>query len=137
MSPVPAKTIKEIFSLEGGDAPSAAERADAASRVYEKLLAQLSPLLGVNGVRALLGRSARLRKAEFAFLADPTVVESAERLHAALRELAPDAASAAAEGLFGTFCALITTFIGERLTAEVLRTAWPPLDELASKEIAK
>jgi len=137
VSSAPEETIKEIFSLEGGGAAGAAGRADAAARVYEKLMAQLSPLLGIVGVQALLGRSARLRMADFAFLGDAAVVESADRLRQALVSLEPDAISAAAEALFGTFCALITTFIGERLTTQVLRSAWPMVEELASKESRK
>jgi hypothetical protein len=39
-----------------------------------------------------------------------------------------------AAALFGTFFTLMTTFIGERLTTQVLRSAWPTIEEMASTE---
>ena len=40
----------------------------------------------------------------------------------------------AAAILFGTFFELLTTFIGERLTPQVLRSAWPTIEETAPTE---
>src|SRR5678816_4596544 len=94
--------------------------AAAAARVYDKLNAQLSPLLSAPGFHALLVRSARLTRGEFVCLADVGVVDSSASLRACLLTLDPVAAAATAEALFGTFFALITTFIGERLTTQTL-----------------
>ena len=96
----------------------------AAGRVYDTLQAHLAPLLGSAGVRALLARSAKLTQRRFSFL-EVAVVESSTKLRECLHAQDAAVATESAEALFGTFFALITTFIGERLTIEALRRAWP------------
>jgi hypothetical protein len=49
----------------------------------------------------------------------------------------PAVATESAAALFGNFFTLITTFIGERLTAQLLRSAWPNFDETAPTEKKK
>lgn len=85
------------------------------SRVYDRLHGHLAPLLGGTGVQLLLARSAKVTSGE---RAGPGAVGDAE--------------SAAA--LLGTFLALLTTFIGERLVTQVLRSAWPTIEEATSGE---
>ena len=46
-------------------------------------------------------------------------------------------ATEAAAALFGTFLELMTTFIGERLTVLVLRSAWPTIEDTAPTETKK
>jgi hypothetical protein len=84
------------------------------------------------GVVALLTRSAKLVGGHLAFV-EPGSLESSMQLQAFLRAQEP-AAEETAAALFGTFLALLETFIGERLTTEVLRSAWPSFDETAPKE---
>lgn len=115
---------------------SADEWAAAAERVYDKLHAQLAPLIGVAGVQALLVRSLKVAHLEFA-CCDVATVESSTKLRECLRVQEPAAALETAAVLFGTFFTLITTFIGERLTTQVLRSAWPALDEPAPRETKK
>ena len=119
-----------LLAHEGAVAGSAAECTAAAGRVYDKLHAHLAPLLGSAGVRALLVRSVKLRQGQFPFL-EVAVVDSSTKLAECLR--AQDAAVAAelAAALFGTFFALINKFIGERLTTQALRRAWPTIEEIA------
>ncbi|HEX6274059.1 MAG TPA: hypothetical protein VFZ53_13515 [Polyangiaceae bacterium] len=47
-----------------------------------------------------------------------------------------DAAAVAEDAavVFGTFFALLTRLIGERLTTQLLRNAWPTLEEPAPSE---
>lgn len=133
-SPEQSETAKRLLAREGAG-PSAAQCASAAVRVYDKLLAHLGPLLGVAGVEALLARSAKLTAPEFSFLEGFTLQGSTslpERLQA--QEAA--VASAAAEAFFGNFFALMASFIGERLTTQILRRAWPAIDETAATEKA-
>lgn len=111
--------------------------AAAAEAIYEKLDAQLSPLLGRTGFQMLLARTARLAQPELACLTEVAVVESPASLRAFLRALDPAAAAEAAEVLFGTFFTLLTTFIGDRLTAQALRRAWPAIDEPVAPETKK
>jgi len=128
---------KRLLASEGDSGNNADECASAAWRVYEKLNVRLVPLLGSAGVDALFVRSARLEQAEFASLAEVAAPDGMKRLGACLRTLEPDAATEAAASLFGAFLDLITTFIGERLTAVVLRSAWPEVAEAAPRETKK
>ena len=109
---------------------------EGAGRVYDKLHAHLAPLVGAAGVQALLARSAKLAQGEFACLS-VAVVEDSTRLRDCLRSQDPTVAAESAAALFATFFALITVFIGERLTTQVLRTAWPTIEELARTENEK
>ena len=122
-----------------GESPEA--RAAAAARVYEKLTVCLSPLVGATGVRALFARSIALTSAGFPFLAAVSVEPpeaGVNTLRASLQGQTADAVLAGAAALFGAFLSLLATYVGERLTAQVLRTAWPELAETfpagASKE---
>ena len=119
-----------LLAEEGAAGGSADECATAAGRVYDKLHAQLAPLVGPAGVRALFVRSAKLTKSEFPFL-EVAALESSTTLRECLRAQEPAVAVRAAAVLFGTFFALITTFVGERLTTQVLRGAWPMIEETA------
>ena len=99
---------------------------------------QLVPLLGAAGVEALFARSAKLAGAGrpcIAELADG--IDASSRLRACLQALAPAAASETAAVLFGTLLELIVTFIGDRLTVQALRGAWPALGETAPRETKK
>jgi hypothetical protein len=129
---------RRLLSIEGDSGTSSDACAIAAGRVYDKLAAQLVPLLGAAGVEALFARSAKLAGAErpcIAALADG--VDASTRLRACLQALAPAAASEVAALLFGTLLELIVTFIGDRLTVQALRGAWPAIDETAPRETKK
>ena len=99
--------------------------ATAAGRVYDKLHAHLAPLVGVVGVDLLFTRSAKLVQGEFA-----SPLERSATLRDRLQTIDPESAVK----LFGTFFSLVTTFIGERLTTQILRRAWPTLDETTPPE---
>jgi hypothetical protein len=105
-----------------------AETYVVAERVYDKFNAQLVPLLGEPGVRALFARSAKLAQGEISRFAEAVHLESSTALPAYLKALDPAIARPVAETLFATFLALIPTFIGERLTVHALRSAWPNID---------
>jgi len=123
-----SKRVERLLAHEREHGDRADDSAAAAGRVYDKLHEQLAPLIGTAGFRALLARSAQLTKGELACLGEVATVESATTLRECLRRHAPAVARETAEALFGTFLALLTTFIGERLTAQVLRRAWPTLE---------
>jgi hypothetical protein len=125
---------KQLLEFEGAPWSSSEECAAAAWRVYEKLNARLAPLLGSAGVQALLVRSAKVAQADFASLADVATPEGLTRLGSCLQALDPAIAAQAAATLFGTFLELMGTFIGERLTVVVLRSAWPAIAETAPRE---
>jgi hypothetical protein len=136
-SPQHTAMAQRLIATESGTGDGGDAYASAAARVYDKLEAQLSPLLGSLGFRTLFLRSAKLTRGEFPCLADPSVVESPAKLSACVQTLDPDKAKETVEALFGTFFELITTFIGERLTTQVLRRAWPKIDESDPEEPQK
>jgi hypothetical protein len=109
-------------------------RADAAGRVYDKLHAHLTPLIGKTGVELLLVRSAKLVPGELQFLTEASILDGADRLRDLLRPPAPALALESATCLFANFFGLLMTFIGERLTNQILRSAWPTLVGVASAE---
>ena len=82
-------------------------------------------------------RSAKLAQGEFAGLAEVPIFERPTKLRECLQAKDPAVAVESAAALFGTFFALITAFIGERLTTQVLRRAWPTIEETAPLETKK
>ena len=125
---------KRLLASEGGPWSSSEACAAAAWRVYEKLNARLAPLLGLSGIQALFVRSAKLAQAEFPTIAEMATPEGLTRLGPCLQALDPAIAAEAAATLFGTFFELMTTFVGERLTVLVLRSAWPEIEEKPPSE---
>lgn len=121
-----------LLELEGGS--SSDERALAAGRVYDKLYVHLAPLLGKAGVELMLVRSAKAVQGELAFLTESSILGGATKLRERLQPPAPALSPDTVVALFGTFLALLMTFIGERLTNQVLRSAWPTLAGLVSGE---
>jgi len=132
--PLQLERARRLLALEGASGGDSNETAAAAGRVYDKLDARLTSLLGAAGVHALFARSAKLAQRELASLAEADILESSQKLYVHLQGLAPEVATRAAEALFGSFLALITTFIGERLTLQALRSVWPAIDEPAPRE---
>jgi hypothetical protein len=129
---------RRLLSVEGDLGASSDACASAAGRVYDKLSGQLVPLLSQAGVEALFARSAKLAGAGFPCIADlADGTDASTRLHACLRGLDPAAARQAAALLFGTLLELIVTFIGDRLTVQALRGAWPAIDETVPRETKK
>jgi len=128
---------KQLLANEGASGRSSTECAAAAWRVYEKLNARLAPLLGPAGFDALFVRSAKLAQTEFVSLVEVAGPEGMKKLGACLQELDPADATVVAATLFGTFLDLMTTFIGERLTVLVLRSAWPTIEDTAPRGTKK
>ncbi len=128
---------KGLLASEGSAGDSEACAA-AAGRVYDKLDAHLTPLLGRAGVQALFARSAKLAPFELAS-GDEVAAgsEGSTKLRAHLQSLEPAVAIETAAVLFGTFLDLVTTFIGDRLTVQVLRSAWPAIEEAPPTETDK
>lgn len=130
-SPAQAELARRLLVEEGANGSTEA-CATAAGRVYDKIRAHLAPLLGATGVDALLTRSAKLTQDRLPGLATASL--DSTKLQACLAGEEPAVAMGAAVALFATFFALITTFIGERLTTQALRRAWPHIDETAPQE---
>ncbi len=106
----------------------------AASRVYDKLYSQMAPLVGDSGVHMLFMRSAALAKGEFARLSVLSAPEASKQLRESLQAPRSAAATESDAALFGNLFSLMNIFIGERLTSQVLRGAWPAFEEAAPTE---
>lgn len=121
-------------SVEGGDC------ATATARVYDLLSDQLAPVLGDAGVRALVTRCVKLNKVDHSSLHAVRVraqsgedTEIAQEIVRVLRDLDRAAAMEVATAIFATFFALLTTFIGERLTWQIVQRAFTEEDEGAEE----
>lgn len=129
-----------MLAQEGGARETAPERAEAAVRVYERLSEVLSPLLGAAGVRALFARSVKVTNAEVSCFAEVHVSvelpdDACRQLLASLSKLEPALASEAAAALYANFLELLTAFVGDRLVWQVLRGAFPAIDQSGPKEM--
>lgn len=107
---------------------------NAGLRVYDRLNLHFSPLVGIAGVQLLFMRSAKLAQRDFAALTAVSILDGASKVRAALEANDPELSPEAAGVLFGHFLELLVVFIGERLTTQVLRRAWPELREPAPGE---
>lgn len=112
-----------------GEAPGADALVVAAARAYGDLVRVSAPLIGHVGVAALTGRAAQLAQREHPLLGRTNDPPDAERTFdhviACLKGQDPAAATDAAAAVFATFFGLLVDFIGEPLTAGLLRKAWP------------
>jgi hypothetical protein len=106
----------------------------AAARVHDKLQLHLAALVGPAGVQMLFARSARLVQDEHAGFAGIPMLGGSTSLRECLQADDPPVTEQAATAFFGTFFALMTTLIGERLTTQVLRRAWPAIEEAEPPE---
>ena len=120
--------LVSLIRQRAGSADSLAVAA-AARHVHGDLTAVLAPLISSTGVEALLARAFDLAKREF-----PTGEHSAgngptndpfTEVSLWLEWQLPTAATDAAAVMFATFAELLTTLIGEPLTMQYLRKAWP------------
>jgi hypothetical protein len=126
-SPAQLSTARRLLAQEGADSGADGAAATAAGRVYDKLHAHLAPLVGSIGVQSLFVRSAKLTPDEFAVLTEVSILEGSTKLREHWQGSAVDAEAAAA--LFANFLSLLTTFIGERLVIQALRSAWPTIED--------
>ena len=132
--PAHVETARQLLAHEGVLGGGHQSAATAAGLVYDKLCVHLSPLVGEAGVELLFVRSAKLARGDFAWLAEVSILDGATKLRDFLHAQDPVLATESAAALFGTFFSLITTFIGERLTAQVLRAAWPTIEKTAPRK---
>jgi hypothetical protein len=142
----------KVLAQHAGSAEGAEALAAAARRAYGDLARVSAPLIGQVGVDALTGRALHLAQREYPWLvrtreSTPARTErspgtpppeQAEGPFAqvifCLERQDPAVATEAAGAVFATFTGLLVTFIGEPLTARLLRKAWPDAFSEASTE---
>jgi hypothetical protein len=115
--------------MEATEEPLAAP--EAAERVFGKLSKRLARLITDVGADALVARAVHLSLAAFPLLGGAQIRRSDDSLIISLRETADRTESSqVAEGfeaVLATLVALLVSFIGEDLTARILREVWPEL----------
>jgi hypothetical protein len=136
------EAAKRMLAEEGANGGNVGEPAAAAGRVYDALFEALAPVIGAAGFRAIFARSVKLTTAKDPRLAElPGLTErlqgnesGARHVIVCLSKLEPAAASEAATGLYATLFGLMTNFIGEQLVMQIVKTAFPSVNEIRSKE---
>ena len=128
--PALVKRARELLVIEAKLGAEGNDATTAAARLYDKLHAHLAPLVGDAGSQLLFVRSAKLTNGEFAWIAKASILDGSALLRERLQTQDPPVRGEAAAILFGNFLTLVTTFIGERLTTQVLLRAWPKKDEM-------
>ena len=118
---------RQLLVLERGRAPG--EWSEVAARVHAEAMPRLATLLGAAGVHAILRRSAKLGAHSFPWLAESGTIDTPASLRTALQGQPSELAFEAAATLFATFFAQLETFIGRRLTMQLLRGCWPELGD--------
>jgi hypothetical protein len=131
----------KVLAQHAGPAAGAEALAAAAHRAYDDLARVSAPLIGEVGVDALTGRALHLAQQEYPWLAHSREPEQAEGKFAqvilCLERQDPEVATEAVGAVFATLTGLLVTFIGEPLTARLLRKAWPDAFADANTEETK
>ena len=128
----------KVLAQHAGPAAGAEALAAAARRAYDDLARVSAPLIGQVGVDALTGRALHLAQREYPWLVLTREPEHAKgpfaQVMSCLERQDPAVATEAAEAVFAILTGLLVTFIGESLTAGLLRQAWPAAFSDASTE---
>jgi len=119
----------KVIAQYAGPAAGPEALAAAAGRIYQDLDRVVSPLIGHLGVDSLTGRALHLAGREYPCVVTTREPDQGDRPFAqvlvCLEQQDAAEATAAAAAVFATFTGLLGTFIGEPLTARLLRKAWP------------
>jgi hypothetical protein len=128
----------KVVAQDGARAASAESIAAAALRAYNDLARVAAPLIGQGGVDSLTGRALHVAQREYPWLVQAREPDQAEgpfaQVVASLKQQDPAVATEAAGAVFATLMGLLVTFIGEPLTARLLRKAWPDAYSSSTRE---
>ena len=134
------EAIRRTLLQSAGDAPDATAVAEAAIFTWHKVADRIVPVIGVGGSYVLFNRSLHLTCMAFPWLTivgdhrDSTVLLANLKERLAGRESA--AATEASYTLLVTFTEMLTTLIGESLTARLLGPVWVSSSPAAEQETA-
>ena len=129
----------KVLTRPAGTAPGPEALPAAVRRAYVDLTRVSAPLIGQVGVDALTGRALHLAQRQYPWLVYARAPEQADARLAqvilCLERQDSAVATEAAAAVFAILTGLLVTFIGEPLTAHLLRQAWPDaLVDLSTKE---
>ena len=127
-----------VLAQHAGSAPGTEALVAAVRRAYDDLARVSAPLIGQVGVDALTGRTLYLAQRKYPWLIHTREPDQWKGPFAqivfCLERQDPAVATEAAGAVFATLTGLLVTFIGEPLTARLLRKAWPDAFADASTE---
>lgn len=125
----PRQLALKVLAHRAGPDAGAEAFAAAASRAYDDLASASAQLIGQVGIDALTARALHLAQQEYPWLVHERGSEQSEgpfeQVIVGLKRQNSAVASAAAGAVFATLAGLLITFIGESLTMQLLRRAWP------------
>jgi hypothetical protein len=120
--PAHQELARWLLAHEMEGRPKAKSPLEGAQRVTTKLSADITVLVSSDGYRALLGRALYLARAEYSVLEGVRVGASDFSLEG-LRETST--AFDALVAFLAQVTALLARFIGDDLTAKLIRQSWP------------
>ena len=125
-----ADAAQQVVAKRAGPSANAALLAAAARRTYEDFARVAAPLIGQEGVEALMSRAVHLARRQYSLLradGDNSAPDQGTFHNVArcLEQAEAGTAVHAAGAVFGRVAGLLATLIGERLTASLLYKAWP------------
>ncbi len=130
------EAIRRALRRRAKDSSDALAIAEATSEIWLLICARLTPVIGGNGVDAILRRSLYLTSAAFPWLASSDEQADHEslpvRISMRFAGRDPVAAEQAGCSLLITFTELLATLIGNSLTKRLLAPVWgaaPPVVE--------
>lgn len=119
----------KVLAHRAGANASPEAFAAAAFRAYDDLARVSAQLIGQSGIDALTCRALHLAQQEYPWLVHRRQPEQAEgpfaQIVVCLKRQDAAIATEGAAAVFGTLAGLLVTFIGEPLTMQMLRKAWP------------
>jgi hypothetical protein len=128
----------QTLAYHAGSTADSAAIAAAAHRTYEDLAQLLTPLIGPSGIDALTSRALHLAQDQYPWLVHRREPGQAQGPFAQVVARVKDQDSAdaaeAAGAVLGMLAELLIAFIGESLTTQLLRKAWPDAVSASSPE---
>ncbi|ACU90321.1 hypothetical protein Dbac_2239 [Desulfomicrobium baculatum DSM 4028] len=132
------EAIRRTLRHRAGDSPDALAIAKATSETWLLMSAQLTPVIGGNGVEAILKRSVHLTSVVFPWMTIPDAQMDIDslpvRINALLAGREPVAAAQASSSLLITFTELLATLIGNSLTRRLLDPVWITAPDVVEQE---
>jgi hypothetical protein len=123
------RAFRQALEREAGADATPAAVAAACRRLCERFAQHLSPLIGDAGAAAIHARSLHLAQRHVAGFIPPHTPEPDEaiflRIQLSLQRQDASVALDAAVAVIAGVSDLLTSFIGENLTARLLRETWP------------
>ena len=128
----------KVLARHGGPDAGADEIAAAAHRGDDDLARAAAQLIGQAGIDALTSRAVYLAQNTYPWLVNRREPGQPQgpfaQVVACLKGQDPVAATKAAGAVLTTLTTLLVTFIGEPLTTQLLRKAWPDAFSASSSE---